>query len=138
MYRERIAELKTEMAEVLVKYGRVNPQRFDRVFVNADTITDQQAEILWNWLVAFRGSEYAELYRIYRLPLDNSNDGPELWDRYFKLGKTNLREMKMMRKQGKICRDKWREAPLFKLSKKEKSNEAETKDHEDAAVQPPV
>ncbi|HUP77612.1 MAG TPA: hypothetical protein VM260_03555, partial [Pirellula sp.] len=72
-------------------------------------------------LVTFYKNEYKELHRIYRLPLDNSPNGKELWDRYFQRGMTNLPEMRLLRKQASVCRVKWKE--IMPYEKKTTDNE---------------
>lgn len=74
---------------------------------------DVEAETLYSWLLEFRTNEYDAMYKVFRKPLDNSLNGPELWDRYFNLGKHYLIEMRMLREKAKLARTKWKECPIF-------------------------
>jgi hypothetical protein len=114
MSKQRVIELRDEMRLLLTKYGLVRPENFERPFIGLETLGEDQVEILYAWLLDFRNQEYAAMHRVFRLPLDNSPNSTELWDRYFELKKWHFPEMQMLRKEARITRDRWKKCPKFK------------------------
>ena len=108
---KRIVELKDEMELILIKYGKLKSDRYERLFIRLDTLADNEIDRLYGELLNFRTNEYAELYRIFRLPLDNSNNGPEYWDRILRHDNSDIifPEVKLLKHYSRICRDAWRE-----------------------------
>lgn len=120
-------DLRNEMVTIIIRYTRIKKEHFEKPFINMATWTDVEIAEAYQFLLDFRINEYAELYRIFRLPLDakDADDpkGYELWDRYFKNSRTNLIEMKLLRAQAKICREKWQLFPKFKKGIKNEKEE---------------
>lgn len=122
------------MRELLTKYGRMPIEIFEQPFENLDSMNQEQ---LFDKLLDFHNNEYTELYRIFRLPLDNSPNGPELWDRYFAAKKYDFIEMQMLAAQAKICRTKWKSIfgiknkNLNKNKKKVTNGQEEKAEHDD-------
>jgi hypothetical protein len=127
------------METVLVKYGKLKEDLFLRLFDSLGNFNTVQLSALWDDLSQFRANEYAELYRIFRLPLDNSPNGPELWDRLLQYGQraNQFPEVRMFRKQAKVCRQAFVDILknyselLIKQKAKDVSNGEETDGHRD-------
>ncbi len=107
----------------MVKYGGMKQTVFDKPFQNLLEQSDEEAQELLDWLIEFNEKEYKRLHEIFRKPLDNSSNGPELWDRYFLTGRHHLIEMRMLKEQAVVCREKWKTIP--KNKKKGQNNNAE-------------
>jgi hypothetical protein len=127
------------METVLVKYGKLKEDLFLRLFDSLGNFSTVQLSLLWDDLSQFRANEFAELHRIFRLPLDNSPNGPELWDRLLQYGQraNQFPEVKLFRAQAKVCRQVWFDILkkysdlLIKPKAKDLSNGEETNSHND-------
>jgi hypothetical protein len=129
MYKQRIVEVLTEMEGLLIRFTRIKKEGVQRVLVGLDDSNEEHQKALFEFLMDFRTTEYAELHRIFRLPLDagmTDMGGYVLWQRYFDNGKTNLVEMQLFRTQEKVCREKWATCPKLRIinhGKEKGSNE---------------
>lgn len=115
------------MRELLIKYAKFNKEKYDYLIESSKRLTPHQTNLMEIFLLNFRNNYYSELHRIYRLPLDNSPNGSELWDRYFDGRKFHLVEMQMFLKWARVCREAWKDRPKFR-SKKIKENDLSIKD----------
>lgn len=125
-----IMDLKNRMRVLLTKYSRFKQEEFEAPFVNLDKLDHDKLQEIYQFLLNFHNDYYLELERIFNLPLVNSPNGPELWDRYFKAGKHHLVEMKMLRKQANRSKVAWSRRPKFK----EQEPEPEVSNGEESPV----
>lgn len=107
---QRVLELKEEMFVLLTTYGKLRPELYSRLFNDIETFDEVVVDKLYGELLNFRNFEYAELYRIFRLPLDNSSNGPEYWDRILRYDHPDIKfpEVRLLNKQARVCREAWR------------------------------
>jgi hypothetical protein len=110
---DQISELHEKMKPLLLKYAGVPELRYNYMIKNLLRLREEQLIRLYAFFLRIYNVEYKELHRIFRLPLDNSPNGPELWDRYF-AKKLDFIEIRMFRAQAKIVKEALAEYPRFK------------------------
>lgn len=102
---------------------------FNKPLKYLDSLNEKQLTTLYNYLEDIKDNEFRELQRIFKLPLNNSSSGPELWKIYFER-KMNLPEVRLFLKQMYAIKEKFGLYPRFKIEKKEKKEETKNEKKE--------
>lgn len=102
------------MKELLVKYAKV-PEYDEYLQIVEELNEPEQVSTVYDFIDCLYRDQYKELKRIFGLPINNSPNGPELWDRYFANERYELIEVRMFRKQSKLIRQIWNRRPFKKV-----------------------